>query len=61
MTARESLNLLLSRLPDDRIGELLEHARLLADDADSAAWRGFGQTQFARAYGNDEPEYSMTD
>ena len=60
MSARESLDLILQTLPEERMREVLEFAESLKSQ-DDAAWKRFGQTQLARAYGEDEPEYSLKD
>jgi hypothetical protein len=61
MTTREALEQLLRDLPEDRLGEVLDFAQFLRSRDDQLAWREFGRTQFARAYGPDEPEYTEAD
>jgi hypothetical protein len=58
MSVRESLERVLETLPEEQVREVLVFAESLKDDAE---WKHFGQAQLARAYGDDEPEYSMKD
>jgi hypothetical protein len=61
MTVRESLNQVLMKLPDDRLTQLLEFAEFLATRTERAEWQAFGREQFAKAYGDKEPEYTIAD
>jgi len=61
MSVRQSLDKLLEGLPEQRLREVLEFAEFLAWREDRAAWQQFGQAQFARAYGPNEPDYSTAD
>ena len=61
MSTRETLEEVLGRLPQPRLEQILEFAQFLAWQEERADWQGFGQTQLARAYGNDEPEYTEAD
>jgi hypothetical protein len=58
MCTREQLNEVLARLPDDRLGPVYDFARFLAWEAERDEWQSFGLAQLARAYGDDEPDYS---
>lgn len=60
MSAREQLNRVLEELPEGRLQEVLNFAESLNGQEESALKR-FGQAQLARAYGDDEPEYSLAD
>jgi hypothetical protein len=60
MSTREALDRVLQTLPEERVREVLDFAEFLRV-RDAEAWRQFGQTQLARAYGSDEPEYSDAD
>ena len=60
MSTREALDKLLGSLPDERVREVLDFVQFL-HGRESAAWRQFGQAQFARAYGPNEPDYSVAD
>jgi hypothetical protein len=51
----------LRNLPDDRVQEVLDFARFLSIQEHQDGWRAFGRTQLARAYSDDEPEYSLDD
>ena len=61
MIARQALAELLDRLPDERLAEILDFARAVAANDERKDWQRFGKSQLARAYGPDEPEYSMDD
>jgi hypothetical protein len=61
MSHREKLNLILDRLPSDRIGDILNFAEFLSWQDERTAWQCFGRAQFAHAYGPDEPEYTTAD
>lgn len=60
MTVRESIDEVLQALPEDRQRELRDFAKFLRWQTERADWQRFGQAQFAKAYGPDEPEYSET-
>jgi hypothetical protein len=61
MTNRQLLTEMLAELPDERLDELLDFAKYLAWKDDRASWQQFGQSQFAKVYGEDEPEYTEDD
>lgn len=61
MTTKEALEEILLVLPEHRLSELVDFARFLSWQDERAAWQQFGRTQFARAYGPDEPDYSLND
>ncbi|MBI3461713.1 MAG: hypothetical protein HY000_01435 [Planctomycetes bacterium] len=61
MSVRESLNQVLETLPEDRLSQVRDFAEFLNWQQERQDWKRFGQTQLARAYGPDEPEYSETD
>ncbi len=60
MSTREALDRVLQALPDERVREVLDFAEFL-QNKDAVAWRQFGRAQLARAYGDDEPEYTADD
>ena len=60
MSTRDALNRVLQALPEGRVREVLDFAESLKGQ-DEADWKRFGQSQLARAYGDDEPEYSLAD
>ena len=60
MSTRDVLNRVLQALPEGRVREVLDFAESLKGQ-DEADWKRFGQSQLARAYGDDEPEYSLAD
>ncbi len=61
MTSRDLLEGILQTLPENRVQEVLDFARFLSFQEDREAWREFGRRQFARAFGEDEPEYGPDD
>ena len=61
MTSRDLLEGILQSLPESRLQEVLDFARFLTVQEDREAWQEFGRRQFARAFGDDEPEYGLAD
>ncbi len=61
MTTKEALEQILVELPENRLGEVVEFARFLSAQGESEAWRQFGRSQLAKAYGSDDPEYTEDD
>lgn len=61
MSDRETLDKVLETLPADKVREVLDFATFLNWQQERDAWRQFGQAQLARAYGPDEPEYTLAD
>ena len=61
MTNRELWEGVLQNLPENRLQEVLDFARFLSLQEDREAWQEFGRRQLARAFGEDEPEYSLDD
>lgn len=61
MTARQMLEEVLLELPEDRVGEVLDFARFLTSQEEREAWSALGRRQLAKAYGDDEPEYTEAD
>ena len=58
---QKAIQELVEGLPDERVREVLDFARFIAQTNDADEWRAFGQRQFSRAFGDDEPEYSEAD
>jgi hypothetical protein len=58
---KQAIQRVLDELPEDRVREVLDFARFLAEAREGDGWREFGQRQLAKAYGDDEPEYSEAD
>ncbi len=61
MTTKEALEQILLELPENRLGEVIDFAKFLSTQQECEAWRVFGRAQLAKAYGNDEPNYSEAD
>ena len=61
MSAKEALEKILESLPEERLREVVDFAEFLSWQGQRAPWRQYGQTQFARAYGPNEPEYTSAD
>jgi hypothetical protein len=61
MSVKEALDKVLEALPEERLREVLDFAVFLNGQSERAAWQQFGQSQIARAYGPDEPDYTSAD
>ena len=61
MSTLEQLKEVLARLSAERQGQVLDYAQYLAWQEERADWQRFGREQLARAYGDDEPEYTVAD
>jgi hypothetical protein len=61
VTTKEALEQILVELPENRLSEVVDFARFLSMQGESEAWRQFGRSQLAKAYGSDEPEYNEAD
>ncbi len=61
MTVKESLEKVVAELPEERARAVLDFAMFLSWQEDREGWRHFGQAQFQRAYGPDEPDYTLAD
>jgi hypothetical protein len=61
MTTKQALSQIIEELPEERLDEVLDFARFLSWREEQVAWRDFGRNQLAKAYGPDEPEYSLAD
>jgi hypothetical protein len=60
MSVKEALDKVLAGLPEERLREVLDVAEFLNGQTEREVWRQFGQAQFARVYGPDEPNYTST-
>jgi hypothetical protein len=61
VNARDAIADIAKALPDERIGQLLDYARFLSLQDECTEWQSFGQMQLAKAYGDEEPEYTEVD
>ena len=62
MPAKDELEeRILESLPEERVQQVLEFAQFLEYQDERSAWQRFGETQLARAYGANEPEYTVAD
>jgi hypothetical protein len=61
MGVRAKLDQLIESLSEEQQRELLTFAEFLTWQDDREGWQQFGQSQLARAYGPDEPEYTLAD
>lgn len=61
MTTKQALDRVIQELPEDRLSEVLEFAHFVRTREECHEWSHFGKLQLARAYGNDEPEYTEAD
>jgi hypothetical protein len=60
-TTLQSIQGVLQKLDEDQLRRVLEYAQALGSQDEHDLWRRFGRNQFARAYGDNEPEYSEAD
>jgi len=61
VTAKDALAQIVAELPDDRLDQLLDYARYLTWHEERSMWQRFGRLQIAKAYVDDEPEYTEAD
>jgi hypothetical protein len=61
MSVKETLDKYLNKLPENHLREMLEYAEFLSWREEREESQRFGKTQFARAYGTNEPEYTNGD
>ncbi|MCU1275879.1 MAG: hypothetical protein JWO48_3310 [Bryobacterales bacterium] len=61
MGTQQAIREVLEALPEDRVREVLDFARFVAQASEADEWRRFGQNQLAGAYGDAEPEYGEAD
>jgi hypothetical protein len=61
MELRAAIQRTLEDLPDDRVREVLDFARFVAQNCEDEGWEQLGRQQFGRAYGPNEPEYTEAD
>jgi len=61
MTVKETLERVLKMLSEERLREVLDFAECLSWREGHKEWQHFGKAQIARAYGSNEPEYTMAD
>ncbi len=52
---------IVDELSDERAVQLLDYARYLNWQEERRAWQDFGRSQLAKAYGDEEPDYSESD
>ncbi len=61
MRTRETLEKFLDVLSDERLREVLDFVEFLNWQKEREEWQQLGKAQFARAYGENEPEYTTAD
>jgi hypothetical protein len=61
MTAKQALLELVTKLPEESAAELLEMAKSVVEGEEEHDWRRMALGSFARAYSDDEPEYTEAD
>ncbi len=61
MSVKETLENLIDNMPDQRLREMLHFAEFLNWQHEREESREFGRAQLERAYGADEPEYTIAD
>jgi len=57
----KELEQLIADLSEEQVRELVNFAKFLRWSDERREWCEFGQQQFAKAYGDDEPEYTLAD
>jgi hypothetical protein len=61
MHVKETLEKVIAGLPEERLQEVLDFAMFLSWQEQQEGWRHFAKSQFGRAYGPNEPEYTLAD
>ena len=61
MTVKESLHRVLDDLPEERLIEILDFAEFLSWQQERDELRQLALGGLAKAYSDDEPEYTMAD
>jgi hypothetical protein len=61
MDAKEALRQVVDGMTDDEARQLLILARLVADQADREEWGRLSMNGLAKAYADEEAEYSLSD
>ncbi len=61
MNTREAISQIADTLPDTRAQQLLDYARYLSLQDERADWQAFRRLQLAKAYADEEPEYTEAD
>lgn len=59
--ATSELKQLIAELSEDQARQVTDYARFLRWRDEHREWHEFGRQQFAKAYGDDEPEYTLAD
>jgi hypothetical protein len=61
MSSKETLRKLIEDMPEEHLREVLNFAEFLSWQEERSAGRAFGKAQLARAYGPDEPDYTIAE
>ena len=61
MELKQAIQHVLDELPEDRLRQLLDFARFLAEQREADEWEELALQGLAGAYGDDEPEYTLAD
>lgn len=61
MSFPESLQEVLEKLPPERLPEIVRFVEFLVWQEEQRKWQQSGKRQLAKAYGANEPEYSLAD
>jgi hypothetical protein len=61
MQLHKDIYQVMEKLPEDKLRQLLDYAKFLAQSPEEREWRDYSREQFARAYGADEPNYTIHD
>ena len=61
MTTRDALSKLLESMPENHLREVFDFARFVSSRAERDAWSVLALEHLERAYGPDEPDYTIAD
>ena len=61
MSTMETLEQLLKELPEERLREVLQFTQFILWQREHDDWQRYSLQQFAKAYGDNEPEYLLED
>ena len=59
--ATQELERLIAGLSEEQVRQVVDFAKFLCWSDERREWREFGRQPFAKAYGDDEPEYTPAD
>lgn len=57
----QELEQLIADLSEEQVRQVVDFAKFLRWSDERRQWSEFGRQQLAKAYGDDEPEYTLAD